>query len=59
MDLNLEDGGANASIAEKVDDEGTLEVGNANGFGKADVNQMFHRLPCLLNGGFALDDFAL
>lgn len=59
MEFDLEDGRGDASVAEEIEYEGTLEVGDTNRLGETEVNEVLHRLPGLLDGCFALNDFAL
>jgi hypothetical protein len=59
VDLDLEDGGFDASVAEEIDDESTLEVGDTDRLGKTKVDKVLHSLPGLLNGGLALNDLSI
>jgi hypothetical protein len=59
VDLDLKDGGADAGIAEEINEEGALEVGDTDGLGEAEVDEALHRFPGLLDAGLALDNLAL
>ena len=57
--LDLEDRGADTGVSEDVHQESTLEVANTDRLGQAEIDQLLEGGPGLLDGGFALDDFAL
>ena len=49
--LDLEGSWADAGVAEEVEDQRSLEVGDTNGAGDLVVNQLLHGGPGLLDGG--------
>lgn len=59
MDFHLEDGRLDARVAQEVDDEGTLEVGDTDRLDETKIDKVLHGLPGLLDGGLALNDLPL
>jgi len=57
VNFKLKDCGTNPSVAKEVDDQGSLEVADADAFSKADINEGLHCLPSFLDRGFPLRHF--
>lgn len=54
--LDLEGGGQNTSVAEKVEDQSSVVVADTNALGKALVNELLHGLPCVGKSSLAGGD---
>ena len=59
MNLDLEKRRANSSISEEVNEQGALEIGDTDRLHEANVDEMLHYLPGLLDGGFALANLSI
>lgn len=55
--LNLQRHGYDPCVSQQVQYQGALEVGYANGFGKAFVDKLFHCFPGFGNACFSGRDF--
>lgn len=55
--FNLQGGGLDFGVAEKIHDELAVEIADADAFGQAFSNKSFHCCPGFLDCGGAGDDF--
>lgn len=57
--LDLESGGCDSGVAEEVEHESTVVVGNTNALGETLVNQFLHGLVCLGERGLGEGDLVV